>query len=66
MTKKVMTLLDGGTGLMECKVCGHRHVANIRPHSNGHYYRGSWQCTNGCKIEETAVTSSKRKSVTIS
>jgi hypothetical protein len=51
MTKKVMRLIDPNTGLMECKVCGRRHQANIRPDSNGNYYRGSWQCSNGCKLE---------------
>jgi len=52
MTKKVMKLLDATTGLMECTVCGHRHYAKIRPNSGGNYYRGSWQCANGCKLED--------------
>jgi hypothetical protein len=47
---KVMKLLDKNTGLMECKVCGVRHTANIKPDSNGKYYRGSWQWQNGCKL----------------
>lgn len=51
MSKKVIVLLDPNTGLMECKICGSRHWANIRPGSNGKYYRGSWQCQNGCKFE---------------
>lgn len=51
-TKKVMKLLDPRTGLMECPVCGHRHLANIKPDSGGHYYRRSWQCPNGCKLED--------------
>ena len=46
-----MKLIDKNSGLMECRVCGKRHYANIRPLSNGKYYRGSWQCINGCKIE---------------
>ena len=46
--KTVMRLVDSSTGLMECPVCGHRHLANIRPDSGGCYYRGSWQCPNGC------------------
>ncbi len=50
MTKKVMRLLDPFTGLMECKVCGTRYAASIRPGSGGKYYRGSWQCLNGCKL----------------
>jgi hypothetical protein len=51
-TPKVMKLLDPGTGLMECKVCGARHLASIRPDSGGRYYRGAWQCQNGCKLPE--------------
>ncbi|RJE46813.1 hypothetical protein A7K50_12370 [Dehalobacter sp. MCB1] len=50
MTKKVMKLIDPYTGLMECKVCGQRHLSSIKP--GGGYYRGSWQCTNGCRLEE--------------
>lgn len=46
-----MKLIDPRTGLMECQVCEERHLANIKPDSNGKYYRGSWQCRNGCKIE---------------
>jgi hypothetical protein len=52
MSKKVMKLLDRYTGRMECKVCGREHYANIRPRSGGRYYRGSWQCLNGCKLPE--------------
>lgn len=51
MTKKVMKLLNPHTGLMECRVCGARHCANIKPDSRGKYYRGSWQCVHGCKAE---------------
>lgn len=51
MAKKVMRLIDPGTGRMECRVCGAEHHANIRPLSGGNYYRGSWQCANGCKLE---------------
>lgn len=53
MSKKVMKLIDPRTGHMECKVCGDYHIANIKPGSNGHYYRGSWQCRHGCKLETT-------------
>lgn len=52
MTKKVMRLLNPATGLMECMICGHRHFANLR--SGGYYFRGSWQCPNGCRIEDLA------------
>ncbi len=50
-TKKVMRLVDPYTGRMECKVCGNWHIAQIKPQSGGHYYRGSWQCRFGCKLE---------------
>ena len=50
MSKKLGELLDPRTGLMECKVCGKRWLANIK--SGGKYYRGSWQCPNGCKLDE--------------
>ena len=55
-TPKVMKLIDPSTGLMECKICGERHVANIKPMSNGKYYRGSWQCHRGCKLEKKPKT----------
>ena len=51
MSQKIMKLIDRSTGLMECKICGSRHVASVRPYSNGCYYRGSWQCINGCKFD---------------
>jgi len=56
MSKKVMRLIDPKTGRMECKVCGSEHYANIRPCSDGHYYRGSWQCQYGCKLEDLKAT----------
>jgi len=57
MTRKVMKLINESTGLMECKVCGKRHIANLqskydRADGVTRYYRGSWQCENGCKLEE--------------
>jgi hypothetical protein len=52
MSKKIMRLIDPSTGYMECKVCGDYHVADIKPRSGGHYYRGSWQCRHGCKLEQ--------------
>lgn len=52
MTKKTMKLIDPCfQGRMECKVCGAVHFASIKPNSNGKFYRGSWQCQNGCKID---------------
>jgi hypothetical protein len=53
-TPKVMKLIDPRTGEMECRVCGAHHWANIRPQSGGLYYRGSWQCVNGCKLDENS------------
>jgi phage/plasmid primase-like uncharacterized protein len=50
MTKKVMRLTDSSTGMMECKVCGAVHRANLK--GDGKYYRGSWQCSQGCKLPE--------------
>ena len=49
MSRKVMKLIDPVSGLMECKVCGARHTANLR--SEGKYIRGSWQCQHGCRLE---------------
>jgi hypothetical protein len=45
VTAKVMRLIDPFTGLMERKVCGAKHIANLK--RAGHYRRGSWR--NGCK-----------------
>ena len=52
MSKKIMRLVDPISGKMECKICGAEHCASIRPDSGGAYYRGSWQCQNGCKFLE--------------
>jgi hypothetical protein len=41
-----MKLLNPYTGEMICRFCGTQHFASIKPNSNGHYYRGSWQCSN--------------------
>ena len=44
---KAMKLIDGSTGLMECKTCGATHFANLKPSTEGGgYYRSSWQCSN--------------------
>ena len=55
MTKKVMRLVNSNSGLMECKVCGQEHWASLQSGSERadgvtRYYRGSWQCSNGCKL----------------
>lgn len=57
MSKKVMKLINSATGLMECKVCGSRHFANLqskysRKDGVTRYFRGSWQCINKCKLEK--------------
>lgn len=54
---KVMQLLDPTTGLMECKVCRKRILANLqsgydRKDGKTQYHRGSWQCPNGCKVKK--------------
>lgn len=48
MTTKMNRLIDPGRGLMECTNCGQRSFANLK--EGGKYYRGSWQCVNGCNI----------------
>jgi hypothetical protein len=48
--KQPMELINEYTGLMQCKVCGQQHLADMKPNSNGRFYRGAWQCPNGCKI----------------
>lgn len=55
MAKKVMKLIDKYTGEMECQECGSRHFASLKPvnaDGKNFYYRGSWQCQYGCKLEE--------------
>jgi len=56
MSKKVMRLLDQSTGEMECKVCGQIHFARLqsgleRADGITRYYRGSWQCIHGCRLD---------------
>jgi len=48
---KPMRLIDPLSGLMECKVCGVRTHAIIKPDSGGKYRRGNWQCPRGCKLD---------------
>ena len=52
-TPKVMKLVDERTGLMECRVCGNIHLANLQSRLGKFpiYYRGSWQCRYGCQLE---------------
>ena len=44
MARGTMKVIDASTGLMECTVCGNRHVANLA--TGGRYQRGAWQCIN--------------------
>jgi hypothetical protein len=46
--KGPMKLVDVSSGLMECRVCGSRHVASLQSGSERadgvtRYYRGSWK-----------------------
>lgn len=52
ISKQPMELINEYTGEMKCKICGNTHWSSIKPRSNGHYHRGSWQCQNGCKIKK--------------
>jgi hypothetical protein len=54
--KKVMKLIDPSTGLIECRVCGKRIIANqqsrtARADNKTRFPRGTWQCPNGCKAK---------------
>jgi hypothetical protein len=60
-TPKVMKLIDPYTGLMECRVCGYQHTAMVKPLSNGNFYRGTWQCINGCELKKDAEIEKKLK-----
>jgi hypothetical protein len=41
--KGSMKLIDPHTGTMQCRVCGFKYNADIRP--GGGFYRGAWQCS---------------------
>lgn len=51
-SKKMMKLVDPQTGLMECKKCGTRCSAQVKPNSGGKFYREAWRCPSGCRNEE--------------
>ena len=45
-----MKVIDGSSGLMECRVCGNRHYGNLqsgylRADGITRLYRGSYQCS---------------------
>lgn len=52
MTWKAMRLIDPQRSEFECKVCGSVHCGAIKPNSGGHFFRGTWQCQNGCTRED--------------
>jgi hypothetical protein len=46
-----MKLINESSGLMECRICGSHHLANLqsgldRADGVTRYHRGSWQCSN--------------------
>jgi len=62
MSIKAMKLINPYTGLMECKACGSRHWASIKPDSNGRFYRGSWMCSNdNCPTNEKLWDEGKQR-----
>jgi hypothetical protein len=48
---EIVEILEDTRGkvLFKCKICGVKWSPNIKPESNGKFYRGAWQCPNGCK-----------------
>ena len=40
------------SGAFECKICGQTWHPDIQPLSGGRLKRGSWQCPNGCTLQE--------------
>lgn len=46
-----MRVIDGSSGLMECRICGNSHYGNLqsgylRADGVTRYYRASYQCSN--------------------
>ena len=64
-----MKLIDERSGLMECRVCGSRHIASIqsgleRADGVTRYYKGSFQCSNEqCPCNRKEWDGSKQRSV---
>jgi hypothetical protein len=48
--EQVTKLLDEKTGLMECRVCGERHNAVMKPDAEGKFHPENWECINKCKL----------------
>jgi hypothetical protein len=67
--KGPMKVIDASSGLMECQVCGSRHVASLQSGSDRadgitRYYRGSYQCSNEhCPCNQKAWDESKQRYV---
>jgi len=64
-----MKLIDESSGLMQCQVCGSRHIASIqsgylRADGVTRYYRGSYQCSNEqCSSNQKEWDESKQRYV---
>ncbi len=64
-----MKIIDGSSGLMECRVCGSRHCANLqsgylRADGITRYCRGSYQCsTEQCPSNQKEWDESKQRYV---
>jgi hypothetical protein len=66
MSGKAMKLIDPYSSLMECRACGTRHCASIKPDSNGRFYRGSWMCSNdSCPTNEKLWEEKKNRFVRV-
>jgi hypothetical protein len=67
--KGPMKLIDENSGLMQCRVCGSRHVASIqsgleRADGVTRFYKGSHQCGSGqCPSNQKEWDDSKRRYV---
>lgn len=46
---KIVEILDQHSPRFKCKKCGQIWSPNQKPDSGGKFYRGDWQCPNGCK-----------------
>lgn len=64
-----MKVIDASSGLMECRVCGSRHVANLQSgldQADGvtRYRKGSYQCSNEqCPSNEKEWDEKKKRFV---
>lgn len=47
---KMVEILNERTLEFKCKICGRKWFPSIL--SGGRLARGSWQCPNGCKLED--------------